>query len=152
DEPPLMEIHDGALWQARKDTAQVPGGSDWICAARAGHDGLTLNVCGMFDAYKTYARLDVVEFDGSSFVAVRDLDAGTIPGDPGWQLLSKTGSRGPAGEVGPRGRKGERGARGEDAPTIAFWTIDRKRYRAYPTMSDGKMGAPLELRPLFEQY
>src|SRR5262249_11431073 len=42
--------HEGALWQAGKDTAQVPGGSDWICVARAGHDGLTLNVCGMFDA------------------------------------------------------------------------------------------------------
>jgi hypothetical protein len=30
--------HEGALWQARKDTAQVPGGSDWICVACAGRD------------------------------------------------------------------------------------------------------------------
>ena len=30
--------HAGALWQARKDTAQVPGGSDWICVACAGRD------------------------------------------------------------------------------------------------------------------
>src|SRR5262249_31590968 len=31
--------HNGALFQARKDTAQTPGGSDWICVARSGRDG-----------------------------------------------------------------------------------------------------------------
>src|SRR5215471_8176533 len=31
--------YEGALYQARKDTAQVPGGSDWICVARAGRNG-----------------------------------------------------------------------------------------------------------------
>src|SRR5262249_29352511 len=144
--------YDGALWQARKDTAQAPGGSDWLCVARAGRDAPVLKICGMFNAYQKYQQFDVIEFDGSSFISVRDLDPGTVRGDSGWQLLSKNGSRGPAGEVGPRGRKGERGARGEDAPMITLWTIDRKRYRAYPTMSDGKMGAPLELRPLFEQF
>jgi hypothetical protein len=30
--------------------------------------------------------------------------------------------------------------------------IDRKNYRAIPTMSDGKGGPPLDLRPLFEQF
>jgi hypothetical protein len=145
--------YDGASYQALQDTAQTPGGSDWVCIARSGRDGcdgLTLNVCGTFDAYKTYARLDVVEFDGSSFVALRD-DPG-IPGDDGWQILCNRGNRGAIGEVGPRGRKGERGARGEATPTIILWTIDRKRYRAIPTMSDGKVGAPLELRELFEQF
>jgi hypothetical protein len=145
--------HDGSLWQARKDTAQAPGGSDWICVARAGHDGcdgLTLNLRGRFEAYKKYHRLDVIEFDGSSFVALHD-DPG-IPGDAGWQLLSGRGNRGATGEIGPRGRKGERGARGEATPTIILWMIDRKRYRAIPTMSDGKVGVPLELRELFEQF
>jgi hypothetical protein len=147
----VLSFH-GSLWQACKDTAQTPGDSDWICVARAGRDGLTPNFCGLYDAYRKYQQFDVVEFDGSSFIAVRDLDPGTIPGEDGWQLLCRPGSRGPSGEVGPRGRKGERGARGEDAPTITLWTIDRKRYRAIPTLSNGKMGAPLELRPLFEQY
>jgi hypothetical protein len=40
--------YDGALRQACKDTAQVPGGSDWICVARAGRDGLTPNARGRF--------------------------------------------------------------------------------------------------------
>jgi hypothetical protein len=70
----------------------------------------------------------------------------------GWQLLSRSGSRGPVGETGPRGKKGDRGDRGEARPTIVNWVLDRKRYRAIPTMSDGKLGAPLELRGLFEQF
>src|SRR5262249_12260670 len=106
--------YDGSLYQARKDTAQVPGGSDWICVARAGRDGCdgrTPNVCGTFDAYKTYARLDVVECDGASFIAISD-NPGACPPGPGdgWQILSRPGRRGPVGETGPRGRKGERGA------------------------------------------
>jgi hypothetical protein len=39
--------YDGALNQARKDTAQALCGSDWVCVARAGRDGcdgLTPNV------------------------------------------------------------------------------------------------------------
>jgi hypothetical protein len=32
------------------------------------------------------------------------------------------------------------------------WQIDRAHYRAVPTMSNGKAGAVLELRPLFEAY
>ena len=43
--------------------------------------------CGTFDAYKIYARLDIIEHDGGSYIAVRD-DPGTIPGEDGWQLLS----------------------------------------------------------------
>jgi hypothetical protein len=144
--------HDGSLWQACKDTAQAPGGSDWVCVARAGRDGLTPNICGTFNAHETYARFDVVECDGASFIAIRDNPG--VPGitGDGWQLMSRPGGRGLAGEIGPRGRKGERGARGEATPTIILWTIDRKRYRAIPTMSDGKVGVPLELRELFEQF
>jgi hypothetical protein len=28
--------HDGALWQAREDTAKAPGGDAWLCVARGG--------------------------------------------------------------------------------------------------------------------
>jgi len=144
--------HEGALWQACTDTAQAPGGTDWICVARAGRDGSTPSICGTFNAHKTYARLAIVEYDGAGYLARRD--APGVPGIPGdgWQLMSRSGRRGPAGERGLQGRKGERGARGEAAPTIITWTIDREHYRAIPTMSDGKPGAPLELRPLFEQF
>jgi hypothetical protein len=168
---------DGALWQARKDTAQAPGGSDWVCVARAGRDGLSLSIRGAFDVYEKYAQLDIVEFDGTSYVARRD-DPGICPGD-GWQALAargKAGDRGPLGlpgargepgppgkkgergEPGPRGERGEpgppgrRGERGEATPTIVSWQIDRAHYRAVPTMSDGRAGATLDLRELFEQF
>src|SRR5215471_1171770 len=93
---------------------------------------------------------DVVEYDGSSFVAVRDLALGTIPGEEGWQLMARPGSRGPVGDTGPQGKTGVRGARGKTAPTIVAWTLDTKDYVAHPTLSDGQAGAPLDLRPLFQ--
>jgi hypothetical protein len=147
--------YDGSSYQALRDTAQAPGGADWVCVARGGRDGLTPNICGTFNAHKTYARLDIVEYDGAGYLARRD--APGVPGIPGdgWQLMSRSGRRGATGEtgeVGPRGRKGERGARGEATPTIITWTIDPVHYRAVPTMSDGTFGASLDLRPLFEQF
>src|SRR5215472_10433478 len=63
--------YDGSLYQARKDTAQLPDGADWICVARAGRDGCdgrTPNIYGTFNAHETYARFDVVECDGASFI------------------------------------------------------------------------------------
>jgi hypothetical protein len=105
---------------------------------------------GGFNAYKKYQRLDVVEFDDSSFVARRD-NPGLCPGE-GWQLMSRASTRGPVGERGPRGGKGERGARGEDGREIVSWHLERATYRAFPVYADGKMGPELNLRPLFEQY
>jgi len=82
-----------------------------------GRDAPLLNFRGVFDAHEKYTKLDVIEYDGGSFIAIRD-NPGTIPGDDGWQVLVKRGNRGPVGETGPRGKKGERGARGEATPTI----------------------------------
>jgi hypothetical protein len=42
--------------------------------------------------------------------------------------------------------------RSATSPTILSWQFDRRHYRAIPTMSDGKPGAPLDLRPFFEMY
>jgi len=93
--------HDGSLWQACRDTGQMPGGSDWVCVARAGRDGLTPNIRGAFDVYKKYAQLDVVEYDGNGYLARRD--APGVPGiSDGWQLVSRSGRRGATGETGPR--------------------------------------------------
>jgi hypothetical protein len=144
---------NGATYQARCDTGEPVTSQDWICIARAGRDGIngdTPRFCGAFNAHAEYRQFDIAEFDGSSFIAL-DNDPG-IPGDPGWQLLCGKGNRGVTGGVGPRGQKGERGPRGEAAPTIISWVLDRARYTAYPTMSNGTAGAPLELRGLFEQF
>jgi hypothetical protein len=141
--------HEGALYQARKDTAQAPGGSEWVCVARGGRDGMTPTIRGTYDVHEDYKMLDVVAFDGASFIARKD-DPGICPG-PGWQPLSRQGKPGRRGEsiTGPRGEKGEKG---EPGPSIMSWQIDRERYRASPLMSDGTVGPMLELRPLFEQF
>jgi hypothetical protein len=73
--------HDGAAYQARKDTAQTPGSSDWVCLARAGRDvcvGRTPNIRGTYGAHKTYQRLDIVAMDGASFIAKYD-NSGVLP-------------------------------------------------------------------------
>jgi hypothetical protein len=145
--------YDGALYQARKDTAQIPGGSDWICVARAGRDGCdgrTPNVCGTYDVREKYARLDVVAFDGAAFIARRD-NPGLCPGD-GWQLLVSRAKTGDRGQRGPRGERGDKGERGEPGALIVGWQIDRPTYRAFPVLADGQLGSELNLRELFEQY
>jgi len=143
--------HAGATYQAACDTCREPPHDDWVCIARAGVDGHTPNFRGVFNANKIYARFDAAEFDGTSYIATCDNPG--IPGfDAGWRVLARRGGKGPVGEAGRQGQRGARGARGEDAPTIVAWTLDCKNFRAIPTMSDGKAGAPLELRGLFEQF
>jgi hypothetical protein len=62
--------------------------------------------------------------------------------------VSRSGRRGPAGGTGLRGAKGEKGAKG-DSPEIIGRHLDRKTYRAFPVLADGKLGPELNLRPLF---
>jgi hypothetical protein len=77
--------HEGALWQARKDTAQKPGGTDWVCVARAGSDAITPVVRGTYSVHEKYRQLDIVALDGGSFIATCD-GPGLCPG-AGWQLV-----------------------------------------------------------------
>jgi hypothetical protein len=67
----------------------------------------SFNVRGTFDPATVYNYLDVVAFNGSSWIATRDRP-GEVPG-PGWQLLSSAGKRGPRGEPGPPGAPGKEG-------------------------------------------
>jgi len=148
-----MVAHNGALYQARKDTAQAPGGSDWLCIARHGRDAITPTVRGLFDTNEAYAQLDVVEFEGASYLAKHDNPG--IPGhDDGWQVLSKRGQRGRRGENirGPQGEKGAKGEKGDDALEIVNWHIDPVNYRVVPFTNNGQAGKPLELRALFERF
>jgi hypothetical protein len=144
---------DGATFQATRDTAQVPTGNDWICLAVAGRDAKIPAIRGLYDASTDYMQLDIVNLNGSSFIAKRD-KPGACPGDS-WQLLVSQGKRGDKGEKGQdggRGPKGDTGSTGAPAPKLKSWKLDRTRYVAVPVMSDGSEGPPLELRGLFEQF
>ena len=105
---------------------------------------------GTFDEAAGYQRLDIVAFNGGSFIALKDAP-GSCPG-PGWQLFASPGKRGIAGPKGERGERGAKGDPGLSGATICGWTIDRARYLATPLMSDGCQGPPLELRELFQQF
>jgi hypothetical protein len=142
--------YDGGAFQAKRDTGQPPSHADWICLAAPGRDGSSVNIRRTFDVDTDYRRLDVVAFNGGSFIALKDAP-GPCPGG-GWQLIASQGKRGAAGEKGERGERGPRGDPGLTGPTIRDWKIDCARYVATPLMSDGREGPPLELRALFEQF
>jgi hypothetical protein len=142
-------------FQAKRDTAKAPSleSEEWACIARSGEDGndgapaREFQVCGSYDPKRSYRKLSLVTWNGSTFVARRD-DPGDCPGD-GWQLLASRGKAGNKGLPGPRGEKGERG---EPGASIVSWHIDHERYRVTPFAADGRAGPTLDLRELFEQY
>lgn len=113
-------MHAGATYQALRDTAKVPPHEDWICIARAGHDGndgRSLTVRGTWLESEEYRALDVVALNGGSFMARRD-NPGPCPGD-GWQLIAAQGKQ---GKPGPQGH----GERGRPGPAVASMSIDEQ--------------------------
>jgi hypothetical protein len=100
-----------------------------------------------FDMDIAHKQLDIVALNYGAFIARQD-DPGPCPGD-GWQLIC---GRGRAGERGAAGPRGEKGPQGEAGVSIVGWEIDAQNYQATPQMSDGTIGPPLALRPLFEQF
>jgi hypothetical protein len=145
-----LVVHNGGTWHAKCDSAQMAGGSEYVCLARAGRDGAdgrSLSLRGPYDMHAKYTNLDIVEYGGELFVALRD-DPALCPGE-GWQLLAPRGKTGEKGASGPRGQKGDPGPSGAK---IHSWQLDREGYHVSPLMEDGTVGPILELRGLFEQY
>lgn len=109
-----VATHQGATWQATRDTGHEPPHADWICLAARGDDGAdgrSFLPRGLFDPQQEYRALDVVTLNASSFVANRD-NPGECPGE-GWFLLAGQGKRGKPGERGDIGQRGLSGAPGE---------------------------------------
>jgi hypothetical protein len=142
-----LVAHEGASWQAVRDTAKRPGTSDdWQLIAAAGAPGSSFSIRGTHQATETYRQLDVVTLDYGWFVAKYD-DPGPIPG-PGWQA-------GPVGRRGEKGIPGERGAKGEPGKAAPHWIgvkADGDGYSLTAVMSDGSIGPRISLAPLFEQF
>jgi hypothetical protein len=145
-------VSEGSAWQAAKDTAQEPGGPDWLLIAKGGvdgRDGDSLRLRGAYHVDDKYEHLNVVEFQGDVYIARRD-GAGLCPGAD-WLRLSARGEKGDRGERGRRGSRGERGPV-DKTLTIDGWTVDAARYRAIPKLSNSTVGAAVELRELFAQF
>jgi hypothetical protein len=67
-------------------------------------------------------------------------------------VKGEKGERGARGERGPAGPKGPAGKPAEPGLTIRSWQIDAARYRTSPLISNGSIGAMLELREMFEAF
>lgn len=102
-----VRTHEGALWQATRDTGRAPPHDDWICLAAPGADAREMKPCGTYEPGGTYHRLNVVALNGASFVAKKD-DPGPCPGED-WQLMAQQGKRGLPGEPGKPGLPGRPG-------------------------------------------
>lgn len=99
-----IRSHNGATFQALRDTAKEPPSEDWACLAERGSDGTdgkSLNPRRLWSADEEYGRLDVVALNGGSFVALTD-NPGPCPGD-GWMLLTSQGKTGRPGDPGRPG-------------------------------------------------
>lgn len=127
--------HDGSTYQALRDTGQAPPGSDWGVLALKGKDAAELTPRRTFDPSQTYARLSLVNYDGGSWIAVRD-NPGTPGEGDGWQIMA---SRGKAGAPGPRGERGLQGPPGPAGPGVI--AVEREGMTLMLTSSDGTVAA-----------
>jgi hypothetical protein len=168
----LLDHVDGALVQIVEDLekkiktlelglAQANGALDVLRGK--GIPG-TFNIKGTFDARSVYNRLDVVAFNGASWVAKEDRP-GDLPG-PNWQLLSAAGKRGVAGERGPPGPAGpaprwtgaqfsHRGMEIETSagpiPLFKSVNVDRESFAIRFIAADDST-LTISLLPLFEEF
>jgi hypothetical protein len=143
-------VYEGSTFQALRDTAQSPGGDDWIRLAERGRDARSPTIRGTYKEEASYQTFDVVALNGSSFIAKKE-QPGPCPG-PDWQLIASAGKPGKQGVAGPRGERGAKGDAGPAAATIVDWKIDRSKFVVLPIMSDGSEVPPINMRELFEQF
>lgn len=97
-----VATHCGGLYQALRATGKEPPHEDWICLARGGKDGQSINIRNTYSEAETYARLDMASLNGALFVARKD-NPGPCPGED-WQLAAM---RGKPGKPGPKGDPGK---------------------------------------------
>lgn len=92
--------------------------TEWLASLKGaagapGKDGKPFNWRGAWDSTTSYAPLDAVEHNGSSYVWAGD-EASTAGDEPGvdelWELCAAKGSKGDPGAAGAPGPQGEPGA------------------------------------------
>lgn len=72
---------------------------------------------GAYDALATYSRLDVVSYQGGSFVSLIDNNTGNTPvAGVNWALVAAKGDKGDKGDKGATGAQGVKGDTGPAGP------------------------------------
>ncbi|HJA46982.1 MAG TPA: collagen-like protein [Candidatus Limosilactobacillus excrementigallinarum] len=77
---------------------------------------------GEFDGSNSYVRLDVVTYQGASYVCLAD--TATAPPSDNWQLLSQKGNDGIDGTDGDDGKPGKDGKNGRDGKSAYQLAVD----------------------------
>jgi hypothetical protein len=126
-----------------RDGQQGPPGRDGVDGAQgpqgvAGNDGQSLTPVGYWSAKETYYRGEVVEYNGSSYVAKVET-RGERPGALAteWQLIAKQGERGERGEQGSQGARGPRGQGGEGSGDLVAMNYGTLPSEGSPVYVDG---------------
>jgi len=93
---------------------------------------------GAYDAAAVYRRLDIVEYEGSSYLVLADGTSGEAPPAEGvYMLLAERGGPGPQGEEGKTGPQGEPGKDGTSFTVLGrYGTLD-ELMAAHPAGSEG---------------
>lgn len=83
---------------------------------------VSLTPKGEYNAETAYERLDVVQYEGSSFIVLRNVSGVTPTDGEDYMLAASKGDVGPQGEVGPQGLQGIQGETGPQGPAGADGT------------------------------
>ena len=87
---------------------------------------------GAYDASAVYNRLDIVEYEGSSYLVLADGVTGVTPAaGPEYMLVAEKGGKGDTGAPGAPGGKGDTGEQGETG--VGVQSVER-------TAGDGSPG------------
>lgn len=101
---------------------------------------VTITPKGEYAPESVYNRLDLVRFEGSSFLVLQDGVVGVTPSDDGqkYSLLAQRGDTGAQGVPGPKGETGAQGTKGDTGEKGEPGTPGAKGERGEP----GAKGEP----------
>ena len=88
---------------------------------------------GEYDNSVTYNKLDIVTYNGSSYIAIQETTTGNVPTNTYyWNLLAEKGDTGEKGDKGDKGDQGVQGIQGVQGPQGEAFNI----YKTYSTIAE----------------
>lgn len=96
---------------------------------------------GAYSATKAYVPLDIVSYNGGSYICLT-ANTGTVPTDMTcWQSLAMPGAVGNTGATGPQGPKGDKGDKGDTGPAnIRLAEVDARNDNQPPSWYQSNYG------------
>jgi hypothetical protein len=85
---------------------------------------------GEYNNATTYQNLDLVTYDGGSYLALKETKGNLPTNNKYWQLIAEKGQNGEKGETGEQGEKGQDGTNGTNGKngTDGYTPVKGKDY------------------------